>query len=140
MGSVSGELSCLGVDLRPKGRTAPRRSLSRAGPPPGRPSFGAWSRSSARPEDSTGTTCSGIQLAAPARGRRRRRGQRDRRLGRRDAEAEALDEVQLDVLGVVAVIADRDVLAALEEKVPAAQAEYDAAVDAGRPHERPVED
>src|SRR3954471_21353936 len=55
VGSVSGELSCLGVVLRPKGRTAARRSLARAGRPPGRPAFGAWSRSRARTEDSTRT-------------------------------------------------------------------------------------
>ena len=62
-------------------------------------------------------------VGLPALARGLRRGQRDRCLGRRDPEAEALDEVQLDVLGVVAVVADRDVLAALEQEVAAAQAE-----------------
>ena len=50
------------------------------------------------------------------------RRQRDRRLRSRGQEAEALLQIQMDGLGVVVVVADRQVLSGLEPEVAAAQA------------------
>src|SRR5215207_3173524 len=58
------------------------------------------------------------------------------RLRRRDAEAEALLEVEVDEVGVVMVVADREVLAGLEQEVAAAQGHDDRAAHARRPHDR----
>ena len=46
----------------------------------------------------------------------------------------------MDGVGVVVVVADREVLAGLEEEVAAAQAEHDRALDARRPDDRAAED
>src|SRR3954447_25473377 len=59
-----------------------------------------------------------------------------RRLRRRDPEAEALLEVEVDVVGVVVVVADREVLPGLEQEVPAAQRHHDRAAHARRPDDR----
>src|SRR5262245_27778244 len=48
------------------------------------------------------------------------RGERYGGLRCRDAEREALDEIQVDLLGVVAVVADREILPAVEQEVAAA--------------------
>src|ERR1700749_552987 len=63
-----------------------------------------------------------------------------RRLGGGDDEGGALLGVEVDRFGVVVAVADREVLAGLEEEVAPAEAEDDAAADAGRPDDRAVED
>src|SRR5438093_1949935 len=55
--------------------------------------------------------------------------QRDRGLGSCDAEAEALLQIELNRLGIVARVPDRQVLARLEEEVPATGAHHDRTVD-----------
>ena len=78
----------------------------------------------------------GMARARPTRERVQPRAQEAGRLGRRDAEAEALLQVEVDGFGVVVVVADREVLAGLEQEVAAAQADDDRAAHAGRPHDR----
>ena len=51
-----------------------------------------------------------------------------------------LDEVELDGAGVVALVADREILADVEQEVAATLADHDRALHAGRPHERPADD
>ncbi len=58
-------------------------------------------------------------------------GQGDRCLGGGDAEAEALLQVEVHCVGVVVLVADREVLAGLEEEVAAAHAEHHGAPQAG---------
>src|SRR5438067_13231364 len=67
-------------------------------------------------------------------------GERHRRLRRGHVKAEALLEIQPHHVAVVRVVADREVLARLEEKVAAAQAEHDRSLHAGRPDDRALED
>src|SRR5579863_4851448 len=62
------------------------------------------------------------------------------RVGLEDPEAEALFEVERHDLGVVRGVADGDVLARLEDEVPAPQAQDDAALDPGRPHQGAAQD
>jgi hypothetical protein len=57
--------------------------------------------------------------------------ERYRCLRRRDAEGEALHEIQVDGVGVVAVVADREILTGVEEEVAAALAQDDRAPQAG---------
>ena len=56
------------------------------------------------------------------------------------AEREALLEVEVHVLVVVVRVADRDVLAALEDEVAAAEADDEAVLSARAPHDRSAED
>src|SRR5436305_10861913 len=56
---------------------------------------------------------------------------RYRGLGSGDAEAEALLQVDLDRVGVMVGVTDRQVFARLEEEVAAAQAEHRGAFEAG---------
>src|SRR5580692_1644399 len=55
-------------------------------------------------------------------------------------EAEALLDVEPDDVGVVIEIADGEVLPTIELEVTAAQAEHDATLDAGCPHQGSAED
>src|SRR5271156_1765869 len=55
-------------------------------------------------------------------------------------ETERLFEVEADHLVVVGVIADRQILAAIEHEIASSQAEDDRASHAGRPHDRTFED
>jgi hypothetical protein len=68
------------------------------------------------------------------------RWKRHGRLGRRDPEAEALLQVQVDGVRVVVLVSDRKVLAAVEEEIAPPHAYNGAAVDRGRPHDRAAED
>jgi hypothetical protein len=61
-------------------------------------------------------------------------------LGRRDPEAEALLQVQVDGVRIVVLVSDREILAAVEEEIAPAHAEHGAAVDRRRPHDRAAED
>src|SRR5260370_37626305 len=63
----------------------------------------------------------------------------DRRFRGGDAQDEALLQVQVDRFGVVVVVADRQVLAHLQEEVVAPLAEHDAAADSWRPHDRALQ-
>ncbi len=63
----------------------------------------------------------------------------DDSLGGRHPEAEALLEVELDRVRVVARVADRQVLTGIEEKIAAAEAEDRTALHRGRPDDRPAE-
>src|SRR4051812_7537183 len=67
-------------------------------------------------------------------------GEGDGGLRRDGAEREALHQVERDALGVVALVAHREVLARLEQEVAAALAEHDRALHARRPHERAAGD
>ena len=95
-------------------------------PRPAAPSTsrGGWrcSTPSARAATRGSAEASRTSLGRPAQGVQRRRLEEAGRLGRRDAEAEALLEVEVDEVGVVVVVADREVLAGLEQEVAAAQA------------------
>jgi O-acetylserine/cysteine efflux transporter len=66
--------------------------------------------------------------------------ERYRRLRCGDVEAEALLQVQPDDIAVVGVIADRQVLARLEDEVAASLADHDRTLDPGRPDDRTLED
>src|SRR3954469_14912574 len=66
--------------------------------------------------------------------------ERDRRLRRRHPEREALLEIEVDRVLVVGAVADRQVLAGLQEEVAAAHADEHGAFDPGRAYERAAGD
>src|SRR5947209_13411862 len=66
--------------------------------------------------------------------------QRHRGLGRDDAEAEALLQIQPDDVGIVRVVADREVLAGFEQEVASPEADNHRTPGAGSPHEWTLDD
>ena len=84
--------------------------------------FDAILQAATRGSAEASRTCS-----AGPRKRSTRRLEEAGRLRRGDAEGEALLEVEVDELGVVVVVADREVLAGLEQEVAAAQGHDDRA-------------
>jgi hypothetical protein len=64
----------------------------------------------------------------------------DGRFRRGDAEAEAFLQVEMGGVGVVVVVADREVLAGVEQEVAAAHAHNRGALHARGPDERSAED
>src|SRR6185437_1094447 len=65
---------------------------------------------------------------------------RDCRLRRGDVEAEALLQVEANLVGVVVQVSDGEVLAGLEEEVVAAHADHDGALQTRRPDQLALDD